>query len=225
VICSVRADLTDKITCFHRRQNEELTTAGWLGFAEVSEFRLGVWSWCVDSLECRHLLTKVVIVEAFTRITMQAVGCVNGYELTADSVLPLPLPLLLLLLLLQGIKEHPWYTAELPPFLQQALDDLQLEQVKLCGLVLHANQDATTAPHSPRLVVLSILQQALHNLQLEQMTLWRVILDIQLTILLLLLPASRRCVTAWSVQQCRWLPTATTPLHPTRESLPPLTCS
>jgi hypothetical protein len=36
---------------------------------------------------------------------------------------------LLLLLCLQGIKEHPWYTGELPPFLQQALDDLHLEQV------------------------------------------------------------------------------------------------
>jgi hypothetical protein len=33
----------------------------------------------------------------------------------------------------QGIKEHPWYTAELPPFLQQALDDMQLEQVSTPG--------------------------------------------------------------------------------------------
>jgi hypothetical protein len=55
--------------------------------------------------------------------------------------------LLLLLLLLQGIKEHPWYTAELPPFLQQALDDLQLEQVRHCDVITHVTtqfrQDAS----------------------------------------------------------------------------------
>lgn len=30
---------------------------------------------------------------------------------------------------LQGIKAHPWYTKELPPFLQAALDDMAAEQV------------------------------------------------------------------------------------------------
>lgn len=30
---------------------------------------------------------------------------------------------------MQGIKEHPWYKKELPPFLQNALDELAVEQV------------------------------------------------------------------------------------------------
>jgi hypothetical protein len=29
----------------------------------------------------------------------------------------------------QGIMEHAWYTKELPPFLQDALDDMDKEQV------------------------------------------------------------------------------------------------
>jgi hypothetical protein len=34
----------------------------------------------------------------------------------------------------QGIKEHPWYTKELPPFLQDALDTMAKEQVGTTGL-------------------------------------------------------------------------------------------
>jgi hypothetical protein len=111
----------------------------------------------------------VVIVQVFTRITLQAVGCVLCFDAKANAALLL----LLLLLLLQGIKEHPWYTAELPPFLQQALDDLQLEQVRLlcfynitpCYVICH---NITLLSSSCRTVVVrAILNQAPDDLQLE----------------------------------------------------------
>jgi hypothetical protein len=46
----------------------------------------------------------------------------------------------------QGIKSHPWYTKELPPFLQDALDGMAAEQVgidvvgKCCVLCVVCNQ-------------------------------------------------------------------------------------
>lgn len=65
----------------------------------------------------------------------------GSWQLLSVSMRLIPIPsgsapgrvatctLLCLLVVMQGIKEHPWYTAELPPFLQQGLDDMAAEQV------------------------------------------------------------------------------------------------
>eukprot|EP00879_Flechtneria_rotunda_P017926 GHRR01018788.1.p1 GENE.GHRR01018788.1~~GHRR01018788.1.p1 ORF type:complete len:455 (+),score=139.31 GHRR01018788.1:2185-3549(+) len=73
------------------------------------------------SPELRGLLDKIFVADEFKRIT------------------------------LQGIKEHPWYKAELPPALQQALDDMAAEQAQRDSLEratvsLAANRHDTAEP-------------------------------------------------------------------------------
>ncbi|WIA14928.1 hypothetical protein OEZ85_001641 [Tetradesmus obliquus] len=84
------------------------------------------------SPECRDLLDKIFVADEFKRIT------------------------------LQGIKEHPWYTAELPPFLQQALDDLKLEQdmrdrMLRATVSLAANRHDTAAPDTGEFATIDLL--------------------------------------------------------------------
>eukprot|EP00878_Enallax_costatus_P011766 GHUV01012282.1.p1 GENE.GHUV01012282.1~~GHUV01012282.1.p1 ORF type:complete len:518 (+),score=113.09 GHUV01012282.1:1083-2636(+) len=86
----------------------------------------------VISPELRDLLDKIFVADEFKRITMK------------------------------GIKDHPWFNKELPPFLQNALDEMAVEQevrdsLQRAAVSLAANRHDTAEPTTGDFATIDLL--------------------------------------------------------------------